>query len=114
MAHLELDDHGNILVAALTGELTLANATEVRNELERLFARKGVSDVVLDLGAVSFMDSSGLGTLVAASTKARSMGRRLLLYRPTPEAVHTMETAQLTGFFPILGDEEDLLALLPD
>ncbi len=42
------------------------------------------------------------------------MGRRLLLYRPTPEAVHTMETAQLTGFFPILGDEEDLLALLPD
>ena len=109
MAHLELDDHGNILVATLTGELTLANATEVRSELERLFARKGVSDVVLDLGAVSFMD-----TLVAASTKARSMGRRLLLYRPTAEAVHTMETAQLTGFFPILDDEEDLLALLPD
>ncbi len=63
MAHLELDDHGNILVAALTGELTLANATEVRNELERLFARKGVSDVVLDLGAVSFMDRDLLALL---------------------------------------------------
>lgn len=114
MAHLELDDHGNILVAVLTGELTLVNATEVRAELERLFARTGVSDVVLDLGGVTFLDSSGLGALVAASTSARSRGRRLLLYRPAPETVHTMEAAQLTGFFPILGDEDDLLALLPD
>lgn len=114
MAHIDLRNHDTVLVATLSGELTLDNLAQIRSELEVVLNRQGVEDIVFDLAGITFLDSSGLGVLVSASTRARASGRRILLYRPSREVTRLLEAAQLTGLFPLLADEEDLLALLPD
>jgi anti-sigma B factor antagonist len=63
----------------LRGELDLATAPELEELLE---ARIDSGDVVLDLRALEFMDSSGVRVLVAAHTRAGRAGTRLIVVRP--------------------------------
>lgn len=114
MESLNLQQYENVIVAALATEVTIANAQLLRDKLESALRRTGVTDLVLDLGNVPYMDSSGLGCLITVSTRARGIGKRLLLYRPSREVRNLLDAAQLMGLFPMLSSEEDLLALLPD
>lgn len=114
MAAIDLQHHGNVIVAVLSGELTLANAQNLRGELEEAISTEGVTDVALDLAGLTYLDSSGLGSLIAVSTRARASGCRILLYRPSKEVRKLLDAAQLSGLFPLLEDEDDLLTLLPD
>src|SRR5579875_2784411 len=71
-----LDD--GILVA-LSGDVDLATAQIVDDELRR--AEHSESLVVLDLGEVSFMDSTGLRTVIAADQRLRERGASLRIAR---------------------------------
>ena len=65
---------------ALSGELDLASAARLEDELKSIEgSNPGV--VVLDLQALSFMDSSGLRALLAADARARERGGRLVIVR---------------------------------
>ena len=65
---------------ALRGELDCDTCTALRNELEELEAER--PDLLLiDLRALSFMDSSGLGELVKAVHRGREEGRRVVLVK---------------------------------
>ena len=65
---------------ALSGELDLASAQRLEDELKQVEESKP-DVVVLDLQALSFMDSSGLRSLLAADTRARERGGRLVIVR---------------------------------
>jgi anti-anti-sigma factor len=77
---------GGVAVVALAGELDLAGATRLEDELERLEASDAVRALVLDLRGLEFLDSSGLRLVVLADQRARDAGRRLALV-PGREAV---------------------------
>ena len=64
----------------LSGELDLATAPKLEDEMRRIEA-EGPGLVVLDLKGLVFMDSSGLRSLLAADARAREAGRRLVLVR---------------------------------
>jgi anti-anti-sigma factor len=64
------DDVGTVV--RVRGDVDIVNADRIEDLLERLL-QSGDDDVVLDLGAVEFMDSSGLHVLLAA--RARHPGR---------------------------------------
>jgi anti-anti-sigma factor len=67
------------------GELDLASAEELEAGLKQLEA--GEPDVlVLDLRELEFMDSTGLRTVIAADSRARERGARLVVVR-APEEV---------------------------
>jgi anti-anti-sigma factor len=60
-------------VLALSGELDIAAVPRLREEAEgRITA--GCAALCLDLGGLTFLDSSGLGVLVELRTRARSSG----------------------------------------
>jgi anti-sigma B factor antagonist len=82
---LETSVADRAVVIALSGELDLAGAVALQQELERLEA-EAAGVVVLDLRGVAFMDSSGLRLIAASSQRARELGRRLALV-PGPEQV---------------------------
>jgi anti-sigma B factor antagonist len=65
---------------ACKGELDIATAPQVEEELERLEADLP-SVLILDLRELEFMDSTGLRTVLAADTRARQAGRRLVVVR---------------------------------
>jgi anti-sigma B factor antagonist len=71
---------GGAVRLALRGELDLEHAYTFDEELRRIEDAKP-SCVVLDLRALTFLDSSGLARLLAARHRARRNGHRLLLVR---------------------------------
>jgi anti-sigma B factor antagonist len=70
----------------LKGEFDLGSAAEVEQRLSDV-ERGGPSTVVLDLRELSFIDSTGLRTVLAADARARREGRRLMVI-PGPPLVH--------------------------
>jgi anti-anti-sigma factor len=82
----ELDDRVDVRSIAradgaelrLSGELTLATVSRLQERLDE--TESTAPDVLrLDLRHVSFIDSTGLAVLIAADTRSRAAGRRLVL-----------------------------------
>ena len=70
---IDVRDVGAVTIVVPHGDVDMAVADEVRLRLTRLVDR-GRARLVLDLGGVMYIDSSGLGALVAATKHARAAG----------------------------------------
>jgi len=114
MYQLTLERFDHLLIARFLGDLTLPEAVSLRDDLEQIVKQEKAKDIIFDLALINEVDNSGLGVLVAVSTFARSYGKRLVLYRPTANLNTALEQASIAGFFPLLEDDEDLLAVMPD
>jgi anti-anti-sigma factor len=75
---------GSITIAELTGELDIASAPALRDQLLSLL-RPGSSRLVIDLSRVSFCDASGLAVLVNTARRARLLGGFLRLAAVSPQ-----------------------------
>jgi anti-anti-sigma factor len=86
---LDTQQEGPTAVIALTGELDLAGAAALEQEVAALQA----GTVVLDLRGLAFMDSSGLRAIVTASHRVQAAGRRFAL---VPGAAQVMRVFDIT------------------
>jgi anti-sigma B factor antagonist len=66
-------------VIAPTGEVDVHTAPQLRAAIVEAEERGAEVDVLVDLTAVTFMDSTGLGVLVGALARSREAGQRLVL-----------------------------------
>jgi len=82
-------------VIAVAGELDGATAPELDGAL-RHFERESVT---VDLSGVTFIDSSGLGTLVEAQKRISVAGGRLTVTGSQPNVRRVLETNRLGGMF---------------
>jgi anti-sigma B factor antagonist len=76
---------GGVTIAELAGELDVASAPVLREQLLSLL-RPGSSRLVIDLSGVSFCDASGLAVLVNTARRARLLGGFLRLAAVSPQA----------------------------
>jgi anti-anti-sigma factor len=74
--------HRGYVVAALSGELDLASAPALRQQLASLL-RPAASRLIIDLSAVRSADASGLAVLVGSGRRARLLGGFLRLAAPS-------------------------------
>jgi anti-anti-sigma factor len=74
---------GDHVIAALSGELDIAAAPALREQLLGLL-RPGASRLVIDMSQVSYADASGLAVLVGTGRRAGLLGGFLRLAAPTP------------------------------
>lgn len=96
------------LVVALAGEIDLDRAPMVRRQL--LDCVKRQQDVLVDLSAVTYIDSSGIASLVEALQWARRRGSDLSLVAVSPQALRVFELARLDTVFSIHPDVDAALA----
>lgn len=82
----------------LQGELDLASAHAMEERLAAIEEQRPAR-VVIDLGGLAFIDSSGLRVLLLADTRAREQGFELLL-APGPEPVQRV--FEMTGALDVL------------
>ncbi len=87
---VETKEEDGAVRLSLTGELDLSTVQKVEDELRRVEG-EGAETVVLDLSSLSFLDSTGLRTIVTADQRARKSGRRLAIVKG-PETVHRVFT----------------------
>jgi anti-sigma B factor antagonist len=111
---LRLSRIGNALMLHYVGEITLEITGDLKRRLDAELEGDAIATVVVDLGDVTFMDSSGIGFLVSANTRMRSAGRSFFLYRLSPPVEKTLGLVQLLQFFQVLPDEASLTAACGD
>jgi anti-sigma B factor antagonist len=81
-------------VVAPHGRLNMVSARRLKDILGELVAG-GTSRIVVDMADVSFLDSSGLGALIAGLKSARQAGGDLRIARPTPAVVNVFELTNI-------------------
>jgi anti-sigma B factor antagonist len=87
----------------LSGELDLATASKLEDELKRVEVSEPAL-ILLDLRPLSFMDSSGLRALLAADARAREGGRRLVLIRGDERVQRVLRITRLDERLEIVDD----------
>ncbi|MFI6686351.1 STAS domain-containing protein [Streptomyces sp. NPDC050485] len=96
---------GEVRAVVVTGSLGLTTVPDVRKRLLRACDGPGIR-LLLDLSGVTSCDTLGLGLLIAAARRARSLGSGLRLVAPSPAVVDALGTSGLIRFFRILPDIE--------
>lgn len=82
------------VVFDVSGDIDVASAPQLWRELEPQL--ETTRHVVVDLSKVSFIDSTGVGTIIRAVNALRERGQRLTLRSPTPMTKTVFETVGLT------------------
>jgi len=91
---------GSTPVIAVSGEIDVATAPQLRECLHRVIAQ-GESTIVLDLLDVTFLDSTALGVLVGALKRCREAGGDLHVVVADPRIMKIFEITGLTNVFTI-------------
>ena len=98
-----------IFLIEVAGELDLYSAAELTRAVEEL-VRRDASAVVVDLSQTTFIDSTGLGVLVAGTKLMRSRGQELHLTGSTPATTAALTSAGLESFFTVSPTVADVVA----
>ena len=100
---------GPIMVVNLSGRLTLGDAgAQLRQTLKDLLDG-GKKKIVLNLGEVGYIDSSGLGELVSGFTTVQKNGGELKLANLTQKVNDLLTVTKLYTVFEIHNDEDSAL-----
>jgi anti-anti-sigma factor len=84
----------------LVGELDDSTAPDLRAQLAQV-TTDAAGDLVLDIGLLTFVDSTGLAIFVAQHKKLRAQGSRLTISSPSPMARRLLEITGLTQILSI-------------
>ena len=93
-------DIGPRTVVEVDGEIDVSTADALRDELSDLLERERV-DLVIDLRAVRFMDSTGLGVLVGTLKKVRLQGGTLQLVIDSERLLKVFRITALLAVFTV-------------
>ena len=100
---------GKIVVAEASGDIDLHRSSDFQEALLALLAEKPAT-IVVDLSAVSYMDSSGVASLVKLLARVRRDGVGLKLVGMTPRVRSVFEITRLDTVFEIFTTQEEALA----
>jgi len=86
---------GETLYAAIVGEIDHHGASSLREELDDIFLATRPKIIELDLAAVDFMDSSGLGVIMGRKATADRIGAEFKILNPATRIARIIELAGL-------------------
>lgn len=101
-----------IVVVDLSGRLTIGEPVLLLRETLRVQVNAGERQFVLNLGDVSYIDSSGLGELVSAYTTVRNKQGDVKLLNLTAKAKDLLQMTKLLTVFDVYDDENKAIASL--
>jgi anti-sigma B factor antagonist len=96
---------GAVMVVDISGRITLGEGNIMLREIVKDLADKGRKAIVLNLGQVNYIDSSGVGELVKAHTTIRNQGGQLKLTNLTKRVNDLLQMTRLSAVFDIQQDE---------
>lgn len=81
LADVRLSNSGDVVLAALSGELDLSNAGNIGRAITEAVPNSS-RGLIVDLGAVDYLDSAGIRLIYELREKVRTRGQTLLLVIP--------------------------------
>lgn len=96
--------HGTTRHIAVAGELDISSVGEVRRVTERAL-REGPETLLLDLGELTFCDSSGIHLVIDTDRRASAQGIRFRVLAPRGSARRTFEICQISDRVTFVTDD---------
>lgn len=97
-----------VTVVAPTGRLDVSGAPALRDAITEA-VKNGPSRVVIDMEGISFVDSTGLGSVIAALKQIRGSQGELRLAAPNQQVRVVLELTTLDRVFPYYATVEEAL-----
>lgn len=98
-----------VSILDLEGEIDLYKSPEVRAEIAKFINKKNKS-IIINFQKVTYIDSSGLATMIDAFQKTRTYGGKLGLIALSKAVRSVFEVSRLDKFFPIFEEETSAIA----
>jgi anti-sigma B factor antagonist len=107
--HVEVRQTKDVVILDLKGRLTAGLGDQIlREAIDELLA-EGRRRVLLNLSEVAFLDSAGVGELVAGLKTARRFGAELKLLNVGERVYSTLDMARLLPTFETYKDEAEAI-----
>jgi anti-sigma B factor antagonist len=97
---------GTRSVVQVEGDIDLHSSPELRETVLDLFRNRKQEQVIINLTGVSYIDSSGIASLVEGLQEARKMNGRFVLVGLRDGPRHVLELTRLLNVFEIAETEE--------
>lgn len=101
---------GNVCVVDAVGRLTLGEGSSTFRDAVRDLVAQGNKKIVLNLGDVTYIDSSGIGELVSAFTTVTNQGGSFKLLSLTKRVQDLLQITKLYTVFEVFDDEAAAVA----
>ena len=96
----------------LQGRITIGEGDVALREAVQAAVGEGATRILLNMGRVRSIDSSGVGELVAAYTTVTNRGGKLRLFSMPSRVLGVLQITQLVTVLDILEDEDEAVASL--
>ena len=112
MAQLSIKERqaGDVTILDLSGKITIGEGSVQLREAVRKLLDEGKKKILLNLGDVSYVDSSGIGELVSSFTTTNTQGGRLKLLSLTKKIHDLLQITKLLTVFETYDNEQDAVA----
>ena len=98
--HLRTRTHKDVLYISLDGELDHHTAEYTRANLDTVMSTTRAGQIILDLAALKFMDSTGIGVLIGRYKKMRDRNVPIYIANPSNQAERIFKMAGLYTIMP--------------
>jgi anti-sigma B factor antagonist len=99
-----------VTVIALNGRIVLGEESNALREKTKALVAEGKKKVVLNMDGITFIDSAGLGTLVAAHHSAKGQGASLRLCHLGTKFQEVLQITKLLTIFDVYNTEAEAVA----
>ncbi|MCL1853956.1 MAG: anti-sigma factor antagonist [Peptococcaceae bacterium] len=96
------------LTLYLSGELDMSNADDLKTLIDRDIDRKRIRTVILDLSAVTFIDSSALGVILGRYKKLLALGGKIQMTNTPPHIYRILSISGLPGIIEFTSDGKEI------
>jgi anti-sigma B factor antagonist len=104
---------GSATILDLSGKLVLGDGDTLLKDKIHSLVFQGRKQIVLNMGGVNYMDSSGLGALVASSVTAKNNGGQIKLVSLTKRLQDLLAIAKLLTVFEAYDSDAEAISSFP-
>ena len=94
-----------VTVVDLSGRITLGEGSTILRDTVRDLLNRGQKKILLNLGDITYIDSSGIGELVSGFTTVTNQGGQLKLLNLTKKVHDLLQITKLYTVFEVHNDE---------
>jgi len=99
--------NGDVTILDLNGRITIGSGEEALRNATQDILNNGAKKVVINMGGVTMIDSSGIGELVSAYTTATNRGAKLKLANLPAKVSDILTITQLITVFDVFDSEAE-------
>lgn len=106
---VKIEAKNDLIVCYIEGEIDINTSPDIKRAFEKLIAKKAPR-IVINLARATYVDSSGLATLVEMLKNMKVYGGRMRLSNMSHKIKSLFEITKLEKLFEIIADEKEAIS----